>query len=432
MNDPSLRRDPFRARLLSLTLTAFLLTFSAVTAGNWPAWRGPNGSGFSDEKDLPLTWGGKEKTNVLWKVTLPGRGSSSPIVWGERVFITSAAKQSDQDVKNKVVPEHHVSCYQAATGKELWKTTVPHGPFADGYYSIPTPVTDGKRIYTWFGSGVAAALDFDGRIVWRKERPGPYKVYPGVSSSPILFGTTVLILADQGRESFLLALDRDTGEVKWERKRPEMLGSTNSTPILVEVKGRPQLVVAAARLLQGLDPTDGKVVWWCGKDGGYWTSLTAGSGLVYVDSGGGRGVAVDPTGSGDVSKTHVKWQHDKVPEGLGCPIIVGEYLYRVSKPGILQCWKLATGEEVFKERLNGISFLASPFATPDGRIYFASTRGSFVIRGGVARLEVLANNALEGGGDDGPSPAAAGGRLFLKTTTQMWCIGRMLGWPAPG
>jgi outer membrane protein assembly factor BamB len=425
MNIPSAHPAPSRARFLTpaLAVVALLLAFIPARAGNWPGWRGPDGSGFSDEKDLPLTWGGKENTNVLWKVTLPGRGSSSPVVWGDRVFVTSAAKQTDQDVKDKIVPEHYVTSYQAATGKELWKTTVPRGPFADGYYSIPTPVTDGERVYTWFGSGVAVALDFDGAIVWRKERPGPYKVYPGVSSSPVLFGETVLILVDQGKESFLLALDRQTGEVKWERKRPEMQGSTNSTPILVEVKGKPQLVVAAARVLQGLDPTDGKVLWWCGKDGGYWTSLAAGAGLVYVDSGGGRGLAVDPTGSGDVSKTHVKWRHDKVPEGLGCPIIVGEYLYRVSKPGILRCWKVATGETVLEERLNGVSVLTSPIATPDGRIYFASSRRSFVVRAGVDRLEVLGDNAIQGGGDDGPSPAMSGGRLFLKTATQLWCVG---------
>jgi outer membrane protein assembly factor BamB len=394
-----------------------------LQAGNWPGWRGANGLGNSDEKNLPLTWGGKDNSNVLWKATLAGRGSSSPVVWGEHVFVTSAPRQTDQEVKDKVIPEHYATCYQASTGKELWRTTVPHGPFPDGYYSIPTPVTDGKRLYAWFGSGVAVALDFEGKIVWRRERAGPYQVYPGVSSSPILFQDTLLILVDQGKESFLLALDRDSGEVRWERKRPDVRGSTNSSPLLIEVKGKPQLVIAGSRVLQGLDPTDGRVIWWCGKDGGYWTSLAAGSGLVYTDSGGGRGLAVDPTGMGDVSKTHVKWQHDKVPEGLGSPIIVGDFVYRAHKPGILKCWKLSSGEEVFSERLNNVSFLASPFSTPDGRIYFASARQSYVIRSGVAKLEVLASNAIKDAGDDGPSSAASGGKLFLKTSTQLWCVG---------
>jgi outer membrane protein assembly factor BamB len=413
-----------RALVLAAVSAGLLVLVGPGLAGNWPGWRGTDGLGTSDEQDLPLTWGGKKDANVLWKVTLPGRGSSSPVAWGDRVFITAAAKQTDQEVKDKVVPEHYVVCYQAADGKELWNTTVPKGPFADGYYSIPTPVTDGKRVYAWFGSGVAVALDWGGKIVWRKEHPGPYKVYPGVSSSPILHGDLLLILVDQDKDSFLLALDKNTGEVKWERKRTDVHGSTNSSPILIDVKGQPQLVVAGARALQALDPADGKLLWWCGKDGGYWTSLTAGAGLVYADSGGGRGLAVDPTGSGDVSKTHVKWQHAKVPEGLGCPIIVGDYLYRVSKPGVLKCWKVADGAEVFDEKLEEISFLASPIATPDGRLYIASPRRSYVIKTGVPKLEILGDNKIQEGGDDGPSPAVSGGRLFLKTATRMWCVGR--------
>jgi len=395
---------------------------SAGWAGNWPGWRGPTGAGASEETDLPLTWGGKKDDNVLWKVDLKGRSFSSPIVWGERVFITNAAKQTDADVKNKLVPEHWVLCYAAADGKELWRTTVPHGPFADGYYTIPTPVTDGERIYAWFGSGVMAALDFDGKIVWRWEHPGPYHIYPGVSSSPLLYKDAVLLLCDQGKDSFLLALDRKTGAVKWEKKRSKMSGSTNSSPILMPVQGKPQIVVAAAKALQGLDPASGEVLWWCAKDGGYWTSLTYGSGLVYTDSGGGRGVAVDPSGEGDVNKSHVKWQHDKVPEGLGCPLIVGEYLYRVHKPGVLKCWKLATGDLVYEKRLENISYLASPIATADGRIYIASPRRSYIIKAGP-EPEVLAVNSLKDGGDDGPSPAVSGGRIFLKTTGRLYAIG---------
>jgi outer membrane protein assembly factor BamB len=222
--------------------------------GDWPGWRGPTGDGLSDEKDLPLTWGGKANAHVLWKAALPGRGNSSPIAWGDRVFVTSAAPLTDQQVKDKVIPEHYVACYRATDGKELWRTTVAHGPFPDGYYSIPTPATDGRRVHAWFGSGVAAALDFDGKIVWRKERSGPFSVYPGVRSSPVLFGDTLLILVDQGKDSFLWALEAATGEPSWERKRPERHGSTNSSPVLMDVKGRKQLLVSAADALQGLDP----------------------------------------------------------------------------------------------------------------------------------------------------------------------------------
>ncbi len=411
---------PTARRALLFCLLVLVLPHSG-RAGDWPGWRGPTGAGISDEKDLPLTWGGKKEENVLWKATLEGRGYSSPIVSGDRVFITAAPKQSDQDVKNKVVPEHYVVCYRASDGKQLWRTVVPAGKFADGYYSIPTPVTDGQRVYAWFGSGILAALDFDGKIVWRRERAGPYSVYPGVSSSPVLHGDTVLVLCDQGKDGFLMAVDRSNGEVRWERKRSGS-GSSNSSPILIRVKDRDQLVVDGAKVLQGLNADTGEELWHCPKDGGYWTSLTYGSGLVYTDSGGGRGVAVDPTGAGDVNKTHVKWEHSKVPEGLGCPLIVGDYLYRVHKPGVLKCWKLSTGEQVYDKRLEGISYLSSPFATPDGRLYFASAGRSYVVKAGP-EPEVLASNSLPGG-DDGPSPAISGGRIFLKSTIQLFCIGK--------
>ncbi len=425
MNLPRFRSRGARSLslLVSLVTALFLSASSAGLAGNWPAWRGSTGAGYSDETDLPLTWGGKSDDNVLWKVDLKGKSFSSPIVWGDRVFLTNAPRQSDANVKNKIVPEHWVLCYDAADGKELWRTTVPHGDFADGYYTIPTPATDGKRVYVWFGSGVMAALDFDGKIVWRREISGPYHVYPGVSSSPLLYKDAVLLLCDQGKESFLLALDKKSGEVKWEKKRPKISGSTNSSPILMPVHGKTQMMVATAKVLQGVDPDSGEVLWWCGKDGGYWTSLTYGSGLVYTDSGGGRGVAVDPSGEGDISKSSVKWTHNKVPEGLGCPLIVGDYLYRVHKPGVLKCWKLSSGEQVYDERLENLSFLASPIATPDGRIYIASPRRSYVLKAGP-KLEVLATNSLKDGGDDGPSPAVANGRIFLKTTGRLYCIGK--------
>ncbi|HWG41817.1 MAG TPA: PQQ-binding-like beta-propeller repeat protein [Gemmataceae bacterium] len=419
----SMSRSHTRNASYLLVFALFVLAARESHAGNWPGWRGPTGAGYSDENDLPLTWGGKKDENVLWKVDLKGKSFSSPIVWGDRVFITNAPRQSDKDVKDKIVPEHWVICYGAADGKERWRTTVPPGKFADGYYTIPTPVTDGERVYAWFGSGVMAALDFEGKIVWRREQPGPYHVYPGISSSPLLYKDTVVILCDQGKDSFLLALDKKSGEVKWEKKRPKVSGSTNSSPILMPVKGKPQIMVAASKALQGLDPATGDVLWWCAKDGGYWTSLTYGSGLVYADSGSGRGLAVDPSGTGDIKESHVKWQHPKVPEGLGCPIIVGDYLYRVHKPGILKCWKLSSGDLVYDKRLENISFLSSPIATPDGRIYIASPRRTYVIQAGP-EPKVLATNDIKDSGDNGPSPAVSGGRIFLKTTERLYCVGK--------
>jgi outer membrane protein assembly factor BamB len=404
-----------------------ILAFAcAAQAGNWPGWRGPTGVGHSDEKDLPLTWDGEKNDNVLWSVQLDGRGYSSPIVWGQRVFVTGALVDRVTEDQPQV-PANYVACYEAATGKRLWSTTVPPGAWPKEKpenYAVPTPATDGERVYAWFGSShhaVMVAADFDGNVVWSKEFPGTYGVNPAMASSPVLSGDAVIQLCDEGRgKGFLVALDKRTGAVKWRRERT---GEPyhNSTPALIEVKGKPQLVVNAATALQGLDPSDGRLIWKCAAPIGVGASPAYGAGLVYAEGGGGPGLCVDPSGEGDVSKTHVRWRI-KAPGAYASPIIVGDYVYRVHKPDLLECWSLKTGATLFSERLRWVSYYASPFATADGRVYFASGRKTYVIQAGP-KLQVLAKNDAEVG-DDGPSPAVSGGRIFLKSTSRLMCVGK--------
>src|SRR4051794_6452676 len=161
-----------RKAVLLLTVA---LSATFARAGDWPGWRGPSGAGYVEEKGLPLTWNWdkKRQENILWKADLPKTtGHSSPIVWGDRVFLTIAAKQTQAEEKEKVIPEHHLMCFNAADGTVLWKTPIPPGKEPMGYaiYAVPTPVTDGKAVYCWFGSAVLAAIDFDGKILWRHER----------------------------------------------------------------------------------------------------------------------------------------------------------------------------------------------------------------------------------------------------------------------
>jgi len=409
----------------------FGLAFAALAipnvsqAENWPGWRGPTGVGFTDDKDLPLTWDGKSKEGLLWKAPLNGVGNSSPIVWGGRVFITTSTKQSNQEQDAKIIPEHHVLCFQAADGKELWRTAVPPGQQPMGYaiYAVPTPVTDGKLVYCWFGSAVFAALDLDGKIVWRQERSGPFNLNPGICSSPILYEDTVILPLDQhGGKATLQGLDKKTGELKWEKKRPKV-SYCNSTPILLTVQGKPQLIVCGSNLIEGLNPANGETIWSCA--GGAWGSSPAyGSGLLYIDRGAtGPGLALDVSGQGDISKTHVKWMVEKVAAEYSSPVICGDYVYRTQKPGILRCWKLSTGEAVFTERLEGLSILASPIATADGRVWFLTPGRSYVIKAGPT-LEVLAKNDLDGNGTTGASPAVANGRIYLRDSTSLYCIGK--------
>src|SRR5262245_6731438 len=348
-----------------LIILVGLLGAVPAHAGDWPSWRGPTGMGHTQEKDLPMTWGGKNQDNVAWKVPLVetadkvkfDQNQSSPVVHGDRVYVTVSYWPAG--VKQDEFPEHHVICFRAADGQRLWDTTVPPGPWLlkdlRGGYTAPTPAADGERVCVLFGSSVLAALDLQGKIVWRKEIT-PHFFDVAIGTSPVLVKDKVLVMCEQLKDkkaSTLLEFDRKTGELAWEQKRPDA-DWTHSTPVLAEVNGKAQLLVAGATALEGLDPDDGKPIWSCSHDKriGDTPSPVLGGGLVYVDSGrGGPGVAVDPTGSGDVTKTHLKWKVPQVTEGFSSAAIAGEHLYRLSNPGVLRCRELATGREVYAERL---------------------------------------------------------------------------------
>ena len=409
---------------------AALMLFCAglCPAGNWPQWRGPQRSGLTDETDLPLTWDGKKQENVLWKVAADF-GHSSPVVWGDRVFLTASVRKlpkgSDQKAENQ---QHRVVCYRTTDGEKLWQTDVEAGTWDTQFsFTAPTPVADGERLYAFFGSAAVAALDFDGKLLWQKKLPGPFQA-EWLSSSPILYQDTLIVFVDVTSDSWLLALDKKTGDVKWEVKRKQHDRDHNSSPLLVVVKDRPQIVVAAAGAVLALDPGSGEEIWSCKWGGNRYPSLVAGPDLVYVAGDGGEGLAIDPTGEGDVTKTHVKWRHAKSQQGFGSPVIVGDYLYRASPPGVLRCWNVSDGQLVFEERVDGIATSSSPVAAKDGRLYFASAGKTCVLKAGP-KLEVLAVNDLGEGErnewtQSGPSAAVSDGKIFLRGPKSLTCIGK--------
>lgn len=404
---------------------ALILLFLTVpTRGNWPAWRGPSHVGVTLEQNLPLRWDAKTKQNVLWKAEFPKTtGHSSPIVWGDRVFVTTAARQTQAEEKEKQIPDHHLRCFSAADGKELWATSIPPGKESMGHaiYASPTPCTDGKAVYVWFGSAVLAAVDFDGKILWRTERPGPYKLNPGIATSPILYNDTVLLLCDQsGGKGWLQAIDKSTGQVRWEQKR-EKRDVTNTTPVVIDVAGKPQLLIAASRQLEALNPATGELIWSC-KARGFGSSPAYGSGLIFSDAGNGdTGVVVDPAGAaGDVTATHLKWQHEKSPSQYGSAVIAGDYVLRAHK-GYIKCWNLRTGDVVYDEPAEGVGYLQSPIVTADGLVYFASSNRTYVVRPGP-KLDVLAVNKLDAG-DNAASAAVSNGKLFIRGNGALFCVG---------
>lgn len=431
----TIRSAPHPHTALASALVFSLLATGLALGAHWPQFRGPTGLGYTDEENLPLTWGGPGHDNVLWQSALRGQGHASPIVWGEHVFVCTARWPDSTLAREKVIPEHHVACYRAADGELLWDTLVPPGPWLrtdfrsgpGGGYAGPTPATDGRLVYCLFGSSVLAALDFQGQLVWRKDiLPHTFDVAPG--SSPILYKDSLILFCAMSKasDSCVIAFDKASGQVHWRQALPDMEFG-HATPVVIEVDRQPQLLVLASGMavrdhaLRSLDPATGQPLWSC-RGAGDAASPAYGAGLVYFDSGrGGPGFAVDPTGSGDVSRTHTRWTVSQVPEGIGSPIIVSNHVYRLHTPDTLECWEAATGKLVYAERLKGLSTTwASPIADPKGRLYFANAGKSYVIQTGP-EFRVLAVNDLGDGSH--PSPATAPGRLFLVGLKNLYCIG---------
>jgi outer membrane protein assembly factor BamB len=418
-----------------IILTGILLTPNATALANWPGFRGPTGQGYTLEENLPIVWGGPANENVLWNSPLTGQGHASPIVWDNAVIVCTVNWPANVEDRKKVIPEHHVTCYRISDGGLVWDTLVPPGPWLrtdfrsgpGGGYAASTPVTDGKLIYCAFASSVFAAIDFQGNIAWRKQII-PYSFDVTLGSSPVIYADTVILFCAMAKpeDSRVVAFDKNSGNVKWERKFPQM-NFGHSTPLIIKVDNRYQMLLAASGMkeagdaMQSLDPGDGRLLWWCRGEGDA-SSPVYGHGLVYFDDGrGGTGTAVDPTGSGDVSDTHIRWTIMQRGEALSSPIIVDEYLYRLRTPGFLQCWEMTTGKEVYSERLKDISTTwASPIADPKGHLFFANAGKSYIIQAGP-EFQILAINDL--GDGNHPSPAVAEDRLFLVGMKNIYCIG---------
>ncbi len=409
-------------------LLVLVLGTSVACAEDWPQYRGPTGMGISKDTEVPLTWGGKANENVLWKVPLPGttakgkfdHNQSSPIIWKDRVFVTTSFWPEGREQKE--FPDHHVTCFQLADGKQLWDTVVPPGPWKltdlRGGYTAPTPCTDGERVYVVFGSSTLAALDFDGKISWQKELPDWKDFDVAIASSPVLHGGQLIVLADRNnKKGTLTAFDPKTGNEIWSQKRTTPFSHT--TPTFAAHEGKPLMLIGAAGELQGLDPTNGDRLWWV-KTPGDVTSPIYVNGSVYTDSGrGGAGVFVDATGKGDVTATNVKWKLNNIPEALSSPVVLGDHLYRLHNPSTLKCVDLKTGKVVYQEVLAGASGSASPIGAKD-RIYFASAGKTYVLAAGE-KFDVLAVNDL--GESNAASAAVSAGRFVLKGNKHLFCVG---------
>jgi outer membrane protein assembly factor BamB len=409
-----------RNALVAVLLPIALAVWSPrCPAENWPRWRGPNGNAVSDEAPLPVQW--TTTRNVRWKATVPGEGFSSPLVWDDRVFLTSALDHGGRRL---------VHCLDRATGKILWTRELPdknpERTSAMTGHAASTPVTDGRRVVAFFGNAGAICYDRDGGRLWLHDL-GEFDTELGLAGSPVLVRDRVILVCDHDGDrftsfdSFLVALDLQTGKECWRAERLG-LGRSWSTPVLVPGPGdRQELVVSGQEQVRGYDPETGKELW---RAGGLtaWVapSPVFGHGLVFAASGkSGPLLAVRPGGSGDVTKTRLAWQHAGAGPYVCSPVLYGDYLYVHDERGALACYDARTGERQYRERLDG-KFTASAVAG-DGKLYLTNEDGTtFVVRAGP-KFAVLATNNLNE--YTLASPAVSGKELFLRTEHHLYCIG---------
>jgi len=407
----------FRLSALALVLLLPL----AARAGDWPGWRGPRGDGTSDETNVPLRWSKAE--NIAWKVPIPGTGHSSPVVWGDRIFLTTCLEKERQRV---------LLCLDRRTGKTLWQEVVLTAPLEAKHrlnsYASSTPATDGKHVWVSFLDAtdpkapkmVAACYDLEGKLVWRKS-PGKFYSRHGFCSPPVLYRDMVILNGDQDAEAFVVALNKETGEERWRADRPNRTRSY-CPPLIVEAGGKKQLVMTGSKCVASYDPDTGKQIWLIdGPTEQFVASMVYGDGLFFLTAGYPTYhlMAIRPDGTGNVTRTHVVWHETKGAGYVPSPIAHGKYFFVVKDEGVASCWEARTGKKQWMERL-GRHHSASPVSAGD-YLYFTDDDGMTHVLKAGPKFEVVSRNPLEE--ECYASPAISRGQMFIRTLHHLWCIG---------
>lgn len=418
---------------------------------HWPGWRGPDGGGVSDEATLPDRW--SPDTNIAWKTPIPGRAHSSPIVWGDRVFLTTA-------IEGAVIPNHtplkhtiegsewrspdavggdrrhtlQVMGLDAATGKIQWTQTAYEGPMYDdrhkrGSYAAPTPVTDGERVYAYFGSEGLFAYRLDGTQVWSRQLGKVAGLSVGVSTSPLLFGRLVIVQADEdnGDTSFIAAVDGATGANVWRVERKKMPISW-ATPLLTSAGGRPELITTTDTRIVAYDPATGRELWSEPGLESYAVPSPVVSGRrVIISTGNPKKITIALTlGALGAGETRKVWDYRKGSAYVVSPTAYDGLVYIMSDGGILTCLNADTGAVVYEGGRPPVpsSFFASPVVF--GRhLYMTSEEGdTFVIKTGPAHGVVRTNSVGE---PVYASPALANGTIYMRGLHHLFAIRRAAG-----
>jgi outer membrane protein assembly factor BamB len=433
---------------ISLAFAGLSFLAAKVSAGNWPQWRGPDGSGVSTEKNLPSEW--SPTKNIKWKTPIEGRSHSSPIVWGNRIFLTTAiegpevpgakAVQHKLDGKDFIHPDSvgankkhtfKVVCLDRDSGKILWQSTAWEGtPYDDRHrkssYAASTPATDGKMVYAFFGTEGLYAYDFKGKLAWKAQLGNIATLGMGTATSPILFNDLVIVQADEENAvaSFIVALDKKTGKEVW--KTPRKIQVSWSTPLLVRTATRTELIASGTEAVISYDPATGKELWrHKGLESNAIPSPVANNEMVYLVAGFPAKIAyaIRLGQSGDLTGTpNVPWKYEKGTAYVPSPILYGDYLYLTTDRGILTAIDAKTGEVKYEGGRIPIpaTFTASPVAF-EGKILMTSEDGdTFMIKAGP-KHEILGTNSV--GEAVYASPAIADGRIYIRGEKNLYCIG---------
>ena len=440
------RRNPWPAlRILAVSVVALAGRPTAAAGENWPQWRGPSASGVSNETDLPIRWGHGE--NIAWEAPLAGQGSSSPIIWGDRIFVTSQIGSGPTELDfpgdagnlNEDAPEVTlvIECFSRADGGLLWSHRIDAGDnlppvHASHNFASPSCVTDGQRVIALFGTGQLLCLDLEGRIVWERnlaKEISTFRILRGHGSSPLLHEGYLYLLCDHEPGAYLLALDKRTGQTLWKSDRGADLVSY-STPVIVRSSGPAELLINSNRRMDAYDPRTGRNLWFVTGDCiAPAPTPIAVNGIIYASRGYSSGpyMAIRPGGDGDVTGSHLLW---RVPTGapyVSSLLHYRDLLYMATELGVVRCVEPGSGKTVWSRRVGG-TFTASPVAA-EGRIYFLDESGECFVFAAGREATLLARNSL----DDlcRASPAISQGRIFIRARERLYGIGPPRATAAP-
>lgn len=389
---------------------------NADAARQWYRFRGPTGQGTVEGAAIPLHWG--PASNICWKTELPGRGNSSPVIWGDRIFLTCA---DEKGVSRSVV------CADRTTGGIAWErrfdVAVLERMVRDkNGFASSTPAVDGERVYVFLGNAGVICLDFEGNQKWQADL-GRFDGTWGPGASPILYRGLVILNQDQSKpsSSFCVALDRDTGRVIWRSDRAASMGWCTPMVFAIKGAGRDEMIFASAEMLFAVDPATGRALWNCGGPTREpIPAVVTGNGLIYCTSGrNGPTLAVRPGGSGDVTDSMLVWSALRNGPHVPSPALVGHRLLLVNDHGILTCLDALTGATLHQRRLGG-KFSSSPIVSGD-LVYFTNEDGVTTVIRAEGSFEAVAENEL--GEPVLASFAAADGRLFIRSPKTLYCIG---------